>query len=303
MLGGELSRNSRRRRIGDCHKVDIIGVYPNYATAYAAWQREGATDRGQCADALLHRSSASPARSRGGLHKPFGALSFADGPACCRHERIGARALGSENHRDSRSRIPAIREFETSRTITKCPADIYERSAGADLPVIIAMWHGQHFMAPFIKKKSHKKAKTLISRHRDGEMNAVAAESWEFRRSAGQAIMATAFSQGWGQSAFHGCWGTRLPRASNVALTADVPKISRVGGAGIIRLSQISGRPSIRSRWPRTDARCSTTGIAAPSTCRSAGSQVWSAAHLRAAPTPTKRTLEARQDRARDRPQ
>src|ERR1700704_6325893 len=54
------------------------------------------------------------------------------------------------------------------------PPDIYE-SVEPDLPVILAMWHGQHFMAPFIKREGHR-AKVLISRHRDGEINAIAAE-------------------------------------------------------------------------------------------------------------------------------
>ena len=45
------------------------------------------------------------------------------------------------------------------------------------MPAIIAMWHGQHFLTPFIKRNdgSHR-AKVLISRHRDGEINARAAE-------------------------------------------------------------------------------------------------------------------------------
>ena len=54
------------------------------------------------------------------------------------------------------------------------PADFYERVA-PELPVIIAMWHGQHFMAPFLKRAEHK-VKVLISRHRDGEVNAIAVE-------------------------------------------------------------------------------------------------------------------------------
>ena len=35
-------------------------------------------------------------------------------------------------------------------------------------------WHGQHFMAPF-PRRGHK-VKVLISRHRDGEINAAAAQ-------------------------------------------------------------------------------------------------------------------------------
>src|ERR1700731_3045420 len=61
--------------------------------------------------------------------------------------------------------------WNTSRTVLE-PADIYERML-PDLPVIIAMWHGQHFMVPFIRR-GHP-AKVLVSRHRDGEINAIAA--------------------------------------------------------------------------------------------------------------------------------
>src|SRR5674476_372096 len=45
------------------------------------------------------------------------------------------------------------------------PATIYDT---AQIPAILAMWHGQHFLMPFIKKdpESHR-AKVLISRHRD----------------------------------------------------------------------------------------------------------------------------------------
>ena len=38
-------------------------------------------------------------------------------------------------------------------------------------PAIVAMWHGQHFMVPFVRKPEQKVA-VLISRHRDGEANA-----------------------------------------------------------------------------------------------------------------------------------
>src|ERR1700690_3071509 len=62
--------------------------------------------------------------------------------------------------------------FKTSRVVYE-PVDIYER-IDRDLPVIIAMWHGQHALVPFIKRPADR-AKVLISRHRDGEINAIAA--------------------------------------------------------------------------------------------------------------------------------
>ena len=62
----------------------------------------------------------------------------------------------------------------TSSSITLEPADIYERSE-ADMPIIFAFWHGQHFLAPIARKAQHR-VKVLVSRHRDGEINAIAAE-------------------------------------------------------------------------------------------------------------------------------
>lgn len=126
----------------------------------------------------------------------------------------------------------------TSRTIT-VPGDIYER-AGPDLPVIIAMWHGQHFMAPFIKKAGYK-AKTLISRHRDGEMNAVAAEWLGVETIRGSGDHGTGFHRKGGVSAYFQMLEA-LSEGYNVALTADVPKLSRIVGPGIVRLARDSGR-------------------------------------------------------------
>jgi hypothetical protein len=129
--------------------------------------------------------------------------------------------------------------WHTSR-VTLEPATIYDT---VQMPAIIAMWHGQHFMAPFIKRpeRGHR-AKVLISRHRDGEINARAAmrlgigtirgsgaHNGEFHRKGGAVAfteMVEALGQGW-----------------NVALTADVPKVSRVAGMGVVKLAQHSGRP------------------------------------------------------------
>src|SRR5262245_66393294 len=62
--------------------------------------------------------------------------------------------------------------WKTSRFVVE-PADIYEHVVD-ELPIIITMWHGQHFLLPFIRQ-GHP-AKVLVSRHRDGEVNAIAAE-------------------------------------------------------------------------------------------------------------------------------
>ena len=53
------------------------------------------------------------------------------------------------------------------------PADIYARGE-ADMPIILAFWHGQHLLAPMARKTEHR-VNMLVSRHRDGEVNAIAA--------------------------------------------------------------------------------------------------------------------------------
>jgi lysophospholipid acyltransferase (LPLAT)-like uncharacterized protein len=128
--------------------------------------------------------------------------------------------------------------WATSRSVLE-PADIYERMA-PQLPVIIAMWHGQHFMVPFIRKDYS--AKVLISRHRDGEINAVAAERLGVGAIRGSGDAGGRFDLKGGVGAFQTML-TALAEGSSVALTADVPKVSRVAGIGIIKLAQLSGRP------------------------------------------------------------
>ncbi len=119
------------------------------------------------------------------------------------------------------------------------PTDIYEH-VEPRLPVIIAMWHGQHFMVPFIRKDYP--AKVLISRHRDGEMNAVAAQRLGVGAIRGSGDVGGRFDVKGGVGAFQAML-TALAEGSSVALTADVPKVARVAGIGIIKLAQLSGRP------------------------------------------------------------
>jgi lysophospholipid acyltransferase (LPLAT)-like uncharacterized protein len=121
------------------------------------------------------------------------------------------------------------------------PADVYER-AEPHQPLIIAFWHGQHFLTPFIKTKDSHRAKVLISRHRDGEFNAIAAERLGIETIRGSGDHGSAFHRKGGVGAFKEMVRA-LEDGYNVASTADVPKRSRVAGLGIIMLARESGRP------------------------------------------------------------
>jgi hypothetical protein len=136
------------------------------------------------------------------------------------------------------------------------PSDFYE-FFDPQQPAIVAFWHGQHFMTPFIKAKKSHRAKVLVSRHRDGEFNAIVAERLSIGTIRGSGDHGSAFHRKGGVGAFK-----EMKRALadnyNMALTADVPKRSRVAGLGIIMLARESGRPIIAfalatSRFVRLD--------------------------------------------------
>lgn len=121
------------------------------------------------------------------------------------------------------------------------PPDIYENIT-SELPVIVAMWHGQHFLVPFIKKDSEEyRAKVLISRHRDGEINAIAAERLGIETIRGSGDHNGDFHRKGGVSGFREML-LALQQGYSVALTADIPKVARVCGLGIVKLSSLSGR-------------------------------------------------------------
>lgn len=123
------------------------------------------------------------------------------------------------------------------------PPDVYER-AEPHQPLIFAFWHGQHFMTPFIKTKDSHRAKVLISRHRDGEFNAIAAERLGIETIRGSGDHGGAFSRKGGVGAFKEMVRA-LEENCNVATTADVPKRARVAGLGVIMLARESGRPIV----------------------------------------------------------
>jgi lysophospholipid acyltransferase (LPLAT)-like uncharacterized protein len=129
--------------------------------------------------------------------------------------------------------------WKTTRLVIE-PEGIYERF-DREAPVIIAMWHGQHFLAPFIKR-AHDRGKVLVSRHRDGEINALAAERLGIGAIRGSGNHGRGFVGKAGVSAFKEMLSA-LEEGYSVALTADIPKIARVAGLGVVKLASASGRP------------------------------------------------------------
>jgi lysophospholipid acyltransferase (LPLAT)-like uncharacterized protein len=129
--------------------------------------------------------------------------------------------------------------WNTSRFIFE-PEDLYDR-VRPDLPIIVAVWHGQHFMTSFLKRDEHR-VKVLISRHRDGEINAIVTERLGAETIRGSGDHNREFLRKGGAGAFRSMV-TALREGYNIVMTADVPKVSRVAGLGIVMLARSSGRP------------------------------------------------------------
>jgi lysophospholipid acyltransferase (LPLAT)-like uncharacterized protein len=128
-----------------------------------------------------------------------------------------------------------------TNSFTLDPPEVYE-IVEPQMPVILAFWHGQHFLTPFVKTKDMHRTKVLISRHRDGEFNAIAAERLGIGTIRGSGDHGSAFHRKGGVGAFKEMVRA-LEEGYNVASTADVPKRSRIAGLGIIMLARETGRP------------------------------------------------------------
>jgi lysophospholipid acyltransferase (LPLAT)-like uncharacterized protein len=143
-----------------------------------------------------------------------------------------------------------VRFVGKTTRLTVEPPDALDH-AEADMPVITAFWHGQHLLTINANKPSYK-VKALASRHHDGEVNAIAAKQLGIGIIRGSGNRAGGFLQKGGAAAFQALLDA-LNEGYSVALSADVPKVPRIAGLGIIKLAQMSGRPiyslAIATHW------------------------------------------------------
>ena len=129
----------------------------------------------------------------------------------------------------------------TNRFVVE-PADAYDR-VGPMMPVIAAMWHGQHFMIHFARRPRDRAA-SLVSRSRDGEFNAIALRHIGVRAIRGSGARGRNVREKGGVLALRAMLRA-LQDGEMVVMTADVPKIARRCGEGIVLLAQRSGRPVV----------------------------------------------------------
>ena len=128
----------------------------------------------------------------------------------------------------------------TSRRTT-VPGDLDALIRGK-LPLIAAMWHGQHLMMPLARPVTMERLAVLISRHEDAGAQALAAERLGITPIRGSGGPVDRQYYKGGAPAMRELL-RQLESGSSVALTADVPKRARIAGMGIVTLAKLSGRP------------------------------------------------------------
>jgi hypothetical protein len=132
----------------------------------------------------------------------------------------------------------------TSSSIVYDPSDPYVLHASL-APVIFTMWHGQHFMLPFLRKYDLD-VRVLISKHHDGELNARIAEKFGVGTIRGSTAREPSRMFEKGSLGGFREMKTALDEGAFVCMTADISKLApRRAGLGVVALAKVSGRPIV----------------------------------------------------------
>jgi 3-deoxy-D-manno-octulosonic-acid transferase len=129
----------------------------------------------------------------------------------------------------------------TSSTVYE-PADFFDRLR-AQVPFIMAMWHGQFMMLPDLNTREYR-VEAMVARHGDAELVAQVLARFGISAIRGAGAAGRKRDRG-------GAYALRaavkaLESGSIVAMTADVPpRRPRTAGEGIVTLARLSGRPII----------------------------------------------------------
>jgi lysophospholipid acyltransferase (LPLAT)-like uncharacterized protein len=129
-------------------------------------------------------------------------------------------------------------------------------------PAILVVWHGEHFLVPFIGPRNDR-INVLTTLHRDGEIITRAGMHFGLKFVRGSGDHGKEFMRKKAVQAFTALLRL-LRQGETVVVTADVPKVARVAGLGAVTLAKHSGCPVIpigiatsrRTRLANWDRTC-----------------------------------------------
>lgn len=163
-----------------------------------------------------------------------------------RKPRLSTRILRSPTAQRGIASLAAgyLRLVNRTSPLAFDPPDPFDRYIHL-APVIFTMWHGQHFMLPFARVFDFD-ARVLISRHHDGEINALVAQKLGVRTIRGSTARDPSRMMEKGGMVGFLDMKAALEEGACVSMTADISNLAaRRAGKGIISLARVSGRPII----------------------------------------------------------
>jgi lysophospholipid acyltransferase (LPLAT)-like uncharacterized protein len=137
----------------------------------------------------------------------------------------------------------ALRFIRATNLLAKGSASISGGEYAHLEPGIIALWHGQHILAPVFYPKGRPLV-AMVSRSADAELNALVVEKFgiEAVRGSGGRDNARHLDKGGAKALI--ALKKALVAGKNVAMIADIPHgTPRDAGLGIVLLARLSGRP------------------------------------------------------------
>ncbi len=133
-----------------------------------------------------------------------------------------------------------IRLVRRTSTMSDDPPDFVLHNL-PDHPLIIAMWHGQGLLLPYIRPRDDIKVAIMVARHVDGDIVHETLERFGMTTIRGAGSGRSGRDKG-GFAALRACMQA-LRNDTSIALTADIPPgPARKAGLGLVTLSKLSGR-------------------------------------------------------------
>lgn len=140
--------------------------------------------------------------------------------------------------------VQGMRFIRITNPLAKASADVDK--ANAELaPVIVALWHGQHLLAPAVYPRGTGLV-AMVSRSADAELNALVVEKFGLQtvRGSGGREDARHLDKGGARALI--ALKKALDAGKNVCMIADIPHgTPRQAGLGIVTLARLSGRPIV----------------------------------------------------------
>jgi lysophospholipid acyltransferase (LPLAT)-like uncharacterized protein len=99
-------------------------------------------------------------------------------------------------------------------------------------------------MLPFARARNMAKVNAMVSRHRDASLQAIALQRLGVEPIRGSGARGEKVREKGGAKALIAL-RRKLDEGATIAMTADVPKIARIAGLGIVTLGRISQRPIV----------------------------------------------------------